>query len=88
MGIVTWIVVGLVAGAVAKALTPGKGPGGAVVTMLIGMAGGMLGGLLGALVFGVRSMNGLLHLSTWVAAVAGSVLIVLAYRTLSGRAAH
>lgn len=84
MGILGWIVVGLVAGAIAKALMPGKDPGGCLITMLIGVVGGLLGGWLGKVIFGVKSVNGFFHLSTWIAAVVGSVIVLLLYRLLTG----
>ncbi|MFD7920878.1 GlsB/YeaQ/YmgE family stress response membrane protein [Streptomyces sp. NPDC059740] len=84
MGILGWIVVGLLAGAIAKALMPGKDPGGCLITMLIGVVGGLLGGWLGKVIFGVKSINGFFHLSTWIAAVVGSVIVLLLYRLLTG----
>ncbi|MFD6378091.1 GlsB/YeaQ/YmgE family stress response membrane protein [Streptomyces albidoflavus] len=84
MGIIAWILIGLIAGAIAKALTPGKDPGGCLVTMVIGIVGGLLGGWLGKVIFGVHSINGFFHLSTWIAAIAGSVIVLLLFRLLTG----
>ncbi|KUL54115.1 MULTISPECIES: GlsB/YeaQ/YmgE family stress response membrane protein [unclassified Streptomyces] len=88
MGVIAWILVGLIAGAIAKALTPGKDPGGAIVTMLIGIVGGLLGGWLGKVIFGVESINGFFHLSTWITAIVGAVIVLFVYRLLTGRARH
>ncbi|MFJ9683149.1 GlsB/YeaQ/YmgE family stress response membrane protein [Streptomyces sp. NPDC101194] len=88
MGIIAWAVIGLLAGAIAKALMPGKDPGGCLITMLIGIVGGLLGGWLGKVVFGVHSINGFFHLSTWIAAVVGSVIVLAVYRLVSGRRTH
>ncbi|MFE6686935.1 GlsB/YeaQ/YmgE family stress response membrane protein [Streptomyces sp. NPDC057743] len=85
MGIIAWALIGLCAGAIAKALMPGKDPGGCLVTMLIGIAGGLLGGWLGKVIFGVHSINGFFHLSTWIAAIVGSVIVLLLYRLILGR---
>ncbi|AEW99324.1 GlsB/YeaQ/YmgE family stress response membrane protein [Streptantibioticus cattleyicolor] len=85
MGIIAWAVLGLLAGLIAKALMPGKDPGGCLVTMLIGIAGGLLGGWLGKVIFGVHSINGFFHLSTWIAAIVGSVIVLLLYRLTLGR---
>ncbi|MFF5158301.1 GlsB/YeaQ/YmgE family stress response membrane protein [Streptomyces sp. NPDC000348] len=85
MGIIAWIVIGLLAGAIAKALMPGKDPGGIIVTMLIGIAGGLLGGFLGKVIFGVDSIDGFFELSTWIAAIAGSVILLALYRLFTGR---
>ncbi|CAM5496501.1 membrane protein [Streptomyces spiroverticillatus] len=85
MGIIAWILIGLLAGAIAKALMPGKDPGGCLVTMLIGIVGGLLGGWLGKVIFGVESIKGFFSLSTWVAAVVGSVIVLALYRMVAGR---
>ncbi|MDL5198828.1 GlsB/YeaQ/YmgE family stress response membrane protein [Streptomyces sp. ALI-76-A] len=84
MGIIAWILIGLLAGAIAKALMPGKDPGGIIITMLIGIAGGLLGGWLGKAIFGVDSIDGFFHLSTWIAAIAGSVILLALYRLVTG----
>ncbi|MEU6017697.1 GlsB/YeaQ/YmgE family stress response membrane protein [Streptomyces sp. NPDC047515] len=88
MGIIAWAVIGLLAGAIAKALMPGKDPGGCLITMLIGIVGGLLGGWLGKVIFGVHSINGFFHLSTWIAAVVGSVIVLAIYRLVTGRRTH
>ncbi|MET7638679.1 GlsB/YeaQ/YmgE family stress response membrane protein [Streptomyces sp. NPDC005438] len=85
MTILGWIVLGLLAGAIAKALMPGKDPGGCLITMLIGVAGALLGGWLGKVLFGVDSVDGFFNLSTWVAAIIGSLILLLGYRMLTGR---
>ncbi|MER5399381.1 GlsB/YeaQ/YmgE family stress response membrane protein [Streptomyces sp. NBC_00659] len=84
MGIIAWILIGLLAGAIAKLLLPGKDPGGIIITMLIGVAGGLLGGWLGKVVFGVDSIDGFFDLSTWIAAIAGSLILLVLYRVLTG----
>ncbi|MFF8964664.1 GlsB/YeaQ/YmgE family stress response membrane protein [Streptomyces globisporus] len=84
MGIIAWILIGLLAGAIAKALMPGKDPGGCLITMLLGIAGGLLGGWLGKVIFGVDSIDGFFSLSTWIAAVIGSVILLALYRLVAG----
>ncbi|WP_374984373.1 GlsB/YeaQ/YmgE family stress response membrane protein [Streptomyces fradiae] len=84
MGIIAWILIGLLAGMIAKALMPGRDPGGIIVTMLIGIAGGLLGGWLGKVLFGVDSIDGFFDLSTWIAAIAGSVILLTLYRLFTG----
>ncbi|MFC9585661.1 GlsB/YeaQ/YmgE family stress response membrane protein [Streptomyces yangpuensis] len=84
MGIIAWILIGLLAGLVAKALMPGRDPGGIIVTTLIGIAGGLLGGWLGKVVFGVDSIDGFFDLSTWIAAIVGSVILLALYRLVIG----
>ncbi|MFD4878571.1 GlsB/YeaQ/YmgE family stress response membrane protein [Streptomyces sp. NPDC058420] len=84
MGIIAWIIIGLLAGAIAKLLMPGKDPGGIIVTMLIGIVGGLLGGWLGKVIFGVDSIDGFFDLSTWIAAIAGSLILLIVYRLVTG----
>ncbi|MFD5088826.1 GlsB/YeaQ/YmgE family stress response membrane protein [Kitasatospora sp. NPDC058201] len=88
MGVIAWILIGLFAGLIAKALMPGKDPGGIIVTILIGIAGGLLGGWLGKVIFGVDSIDGFFDLSTWIAAIAGSVILLVLYRLLTGNKRH
>lgn len=84
MGIIAWIVIGLLAGAIAKAIMPGRDPGGCLITMVIGVAGGLLGGWLGKVIFDVESIRGVFSLSTWIAAIAGSIILLAIYRLLGG----
>ncbi|MFJ4681244.1 MULTISPECIES: GlsB/YeaQ/YmgE family stress response membrane protein [unclassified Kitasatospora] len=88
MSIIAWILIGLIAGAIAKALMPGKDPGGIIITMLIGIAGGLLGGWLGKVIFGVDSIDGFFDISTWVAAIVGSVILLIIYRMVTGNKHH
>ncbi|MEJ8645657.1 GlsB/YeaQ/YmgE family stress response membrane protein [Streptomyces sp. MS1.HAVA.3] len=83
MGIIAWILIGLLAGLIAKALMPGKDPGGLIITMLIGIAGGLLGGWLGKVIFGVDSIDGFFDLSTWIAAIVGSLILLVLYRLVT-----
>ncbi|MFE2431647.1 GlsB/YeaQ/YmgE family stress response membrane protein [Streptomyces sp. NPDC059373] len=85
MGIIAWILIGLLAGMIAKALMPGRDPGGIIITMLIGIAGGLLGGWLGKVIFGVDSIDGFFDLSTWTAAIVGSLILLAVFRTVTGR---
>ncbi|MET9924601.1 MULTISPECIES: GlsB/YeaQ/YmgE family stress response membrane protein [unclassified Streptomyces] len=85
MSIIAWILIGLFAGLIAKALTPGKDPGGCLLTIVIGIVGGLLGGWLGKVIFGVDSIDGFFSLSTWIAAIVGSVIVLLLYRVVAGQ---
>ncbi|MFB7900621.1 GlsB/YeaQ/YmgE family stress response membrane protein [Streptomyces xiamenensis] len=80
MGILAWILLGLLAGIIAKMLMPGKDPGGIIITILIGIAGGLLGGWLGKVIFGVDSIDGFFDLSTWIAAIIGSLILLIVFR--------
>ncbi|GHJ93496.1 MULTISPECIES: GlsB/YeaQ/YmgE family stress response membrane protein [Streptomyces] len=84
MGIIAWILIGLLAGLIAKALMPGRDPGGIIITILIGIGGGLLGGWLGKVIFGVDSIDGFFDLSTWIAAIIGSMILLGLYRLIAG----
>ncbi|MDF3288311.1 GlsB/YeaQ/YmgE family stress response membrane protein [Streptomyces silvisoli] len=84
MGIVGWIVLGLLAGAIAKILLPGRDPGGLVGTTLTGIAGAFLGGWLSAKFLHRPIPHQFFDLKTWVAAIAGSLILLIIYRVLFG----
>ncbi len=87
MGIIGWILLGLLAGVIAKAILPGDDPGGFIVTTIIGIVGAVLGGLIAkALGFG-DPIDEFFDLSTWLAAIIGSIVLLLIYRAVAGRRA-
>ncbi|MFD6802850.1 GlsB/YeaQ/YmgE family stress response membrane protein [Streptomyces cyaneofuscatus] len=88
MGIIAWILIGLFAGIIAKVLMPGKDPGGIIVTILIGIVGGLLGGWLGKVIFGIDSIDGFFEISTWIAAIIGSMILLALYRLIAGNRGH
>jgi uncharacterized membrane protein YeaQ/YmgE (transglycosylase-associated protein family) len=83
MGIVSWIVLGLIAGAVAKLLMPGDDPGGFFMTILIGIVGAVIGGAI-ATQLGYGTVDGI-NLPSLVVAVAGSLVLLIAYRVIRRR---
>ncbi|MEE1819857.1 GlsB/YeaQ/YmgE family stress response membrane protein [Streptomyces sp. NPDC004288] len=85
MGILAWILLGLLAGVIAKMLMPGKDPGGIIITTLIGVAGALLGGWLGKVIFHVDSVDGFFEVSTWIAAIVGSLILLAVFRMVSSR---
>jgi len=85
MGIIGWIVLGLLVGAIAKALLPGDDPGGIIVTMLIGVVGAILGGFIAGVLFDSDPVDEFFDLSTWIAAIVGSIVLLLIYRMVTGR---
>ncbi|MFA9445373.1 GlsB/YeaQ/YmgE family stress response membrane protein [Egicoccus sp. AB-alg6-2] len=84
MGIIAFLILGLLAGAIAKALLPGDDPGGIIVTMIIGVIGAILGGFLAGLIFDVDPVDEFFSISTWVAAIVGSIILLLIYRAVTG----
>ena len=84
MGIIGWIVLGLIAGAIAKLLLPGDDPGGIIVTMLIGIVGALVGGFIASAV-GLGELGNFFDIGTWLIAILGSLLLLVAYRAIAGR---
>jgi len=85
MGIIAWIVLGLGAGLLANMLIPGRRSQGLILTCLIGVAGALAGGWLATKLFHVHTLNGFFNLSTWLTAIAGAAVLLLAYHLLSGQ---
>ncbi|MFI2375062.1 GlsB/YeaQ/YmgE family stress response membrane protein [Streptomyces sp. NPDC018964] len=84
MGVIAWLVLGLLAGAIAKAVLPGRDPGGCVGTTVIGIAGAFLGGWLSARFLDRPVERHFFDLATWGSAVAGALVLLIAYRLLFG----
>lgn len=84
MGILGWIILGLLAGMIAKAIMPGDDPGGIFVTTLIGIVGAVVGGLIASAI-GIGDLDEFFDIGTWLLAIGGSLLVLLAYRAFVGR---
>ncbi|MFJ9259403.1 GlsB/YeaQ/YmgE family stress response membrane protein [Streptomyces bacillaris] len=84
MGIISWIVLGLLAGVIAKILLPGRDPGGIVGTTLTGIAGAFVGGWLSSQFLDRPISNDFYDTATWIAAIAGSLVLLILYRVLFG----
>jgi uncharacterized membrane protein YeaQ/YmgE (transglycosylase-associated protein family) len=85
MSIIAWIVLGLLAGMIAKAIMPGGERGGLIVTTLIGIAGALVGGFLAAALGLGDPIDEFFDLSTWVAAVAGALVILFIWNAITSR---
>jgi uncharacterized membrane protein YeaQ/YmgE (transglycosylase-associated protein family) len=84
MGIIAWILLGLIAGALAKAILPGDDPGGIIITTVIGILGALVGGFLATALFGAHPLDDFFDVSTWLTAIVGSIILLLAWRLLTG----
>ncbi|MFD3976145.1 GlsB/YeaQ/YmgE family stress response membrane protein [Streptomyces cyaneofuscatus] len=84
MSIVGWIVLGLLAGVIAKILLPGRDPGGIIGTTIIGVAGAFVGGWLSSQFLDRPISNDFYDTATWIAAIAGSLVLLILYRLLFG----
>jgi uncharacterized membrane protein YeaQ/YmgE (transglycosylase-associated protein family) len=85
MGIIAWIVLGLAVGLLANMLIPGKRQQGLILTCLIGVAGALLGGWLATKLFHIHSLQGFFNASTWLTAIAGAAILLLAYHLVTGQ---
>ena len=83
MGILAWIALGAIAGIIAGKLT-GEHTG-LVVAAAVGIAGALLGGFLAEKLFHVQTLNTFFNASTWVTAVVGAMLLLLAMRAIGAR---
>jgi uncharacterized membrane protein YeaQ/YmgE (transglycosylase-associated protein family) len=83
MGIIAWIILGLGAGLIANMLIPGRRQQGLILTCLIGIAGALLGGWAATEIFHIHSLNGFFNASTWLTAIAGAAVLLLAYHLVT-----
>jgi uncharacterized membrane protein YeaQ/YmgE (transglycosylase-associated protein family) len=85
MGIIAWIVLGLGAGLIGNMLIAGKRSQGLILTCVIGIAGALGGGWAATRLFHVQTLNGFFNLSTWLTAIGGATVLLLAYHLATGR---
>jgi len=83
MGIIAWIVLGLAAGLLANMIIPGKRQQGLIITCLIGIAGALGGGWAATKIFHIHTLNGFFNASTWLTAIAGAAILLLAYHLIT-----
>jgi uncharacterized membrane protein YeaQ/YmgE (transglycosylase-associated protein family) len=89
MGVIAWIVLGLGAGLLANMLLPGRRSQGLIRTCLIGISGALAGGGAAAEFFHVHhALQGFFNASTWLTAIVGAAVLLLAYRLISGNTGH
>lgn len=87
MGIIAWIILGLGSGLLANMLIPGKRQQGLIITCLIGIAGALLGGWAAGHLFHLshHALQGFFNASTWLTAIAGAAVLLLAYHLATGK---
>jgi uncharacterized membrane protein YeaQ/YmgE (transglycosylase-associated protein family) len=92
MSIIAWIALGFAAALLANMVIPGRRSQGLILTCLIGIAGALGGGWAATTLFHVHTIRGFFNLSTWLTAIVGSAILLLAYHLVdgsrTGRAAH
>jgi uncharacterized membrane protein YeaQ/YmgE (transglycosylase-associated protein family) len=85
VGIIAWIILGLVAGLIGNMLIPGRRQQGLIVTCVIGIVGALAGGWVATKLFHVHTLHGFFNLSTWLTAIVGAAILLLAYHLLAPR---
>jgi len=85
MSVIAWVVLGLAAGLLANMAVPGPRSQGLFSTCLIGIAGALGGGWAATAVFHVHALRGFFSISTWITAVVGAAILLLASRLATGR---
>lgn len=84
MGIIAFIILGAFAGIIAKKIM-GGGPDGLVLTTVLGVVGTLVGGWLAAALFDKHPLDDFFDISTWLTAIAGSIILIWGYRLVSSR---
>jgi uncharacterized membrane protein YeaQ/YmgE (transglycosylase-associated protein family) len=84
VGFLSFVLFGLVAGLVARLVTPGRQAIGCLATVAVGMVGALLGGMIGDVALG-HEVHASWHLGSFLLAVAGSVILLLALQAIAGR---
>jgi uncharacterized membrane protein YeaQ/YmgE (transglycosylase-associated protein family) len=79
MSLLAWIVLGLIAGFIASKIVNKRGEG-FMLDILLGIVGSVIGGLLFRL-FGMRGVSGV-NLHSLAVAVAGAIIVLIAYHAL------
>ena len=85
MGIIGWVVPGPAAGGLANMLIPGKRSPGVAITYAIGVAGAPDGGWAATRPSHLHSVHEVFN-STWLTAIAGATVLLLASHPVTGRA--
>ena len=86
--IVYLLIVGIVAGFLARILVPGRNPMGFWATVLLGNIGSFVGGFLGYVLFNHDLDEGALQTSGIFGSIIGAIIVLLVYRSVSGRGRH
>jgi uncharacterized membrane protein YeaQ/YmgE (transglycosylase-associated protein family) len=86
MGIIAWIILGLGAGLIANMLIPGRRSQGLILTCVIGIVGALAGGWAATRLFHLHHpLQGFFNLSTWLTAIAGAAVLLLAYHLITSQ---
>jgi uncharacterized membrane protein YeaQ/YmgE (transglycosylase-associated protein family) len=81
MSIISWIILGLIAGFIGSKIVESEGQG-LWLNIALGIVGALVGGFLFDL-FGASGVTGL-NIYSMIVAIAGSIVVLLIYNTLTG----
>jgi len=84
MSWLAWVLLGLAAGVIARSVLPGNARPGILLTTLLGILGALVGGFIGNRL-GLGGIDAFFDLETWILAIGGSVIVLLAWAALAGR---
>lgn len=82
MSLIGTLIIGLLAGVVAKLLMPGRDPGGFIITIVLGVGGAFVATWLGQTLGWYRTGEA----AGFIGAVVGSIILLVIYRMVRGRA--
>jgi uncharacterized membrane protein YeaQ/YmgE (transglycosylase-associated protein family) len=86
MGVIAWIFLGLLSGLLASHLIPGTRAQGLAFNCAIGTAGALAGGWTAVNLLHLQALSTFFNLSTWLTALIGAAIMLLAYYALTSRA--
>jgi len=84
MGLVAWLVLGAIAGYLAGMFVKGDERLGVIGHVFLGIVGALVGGFIANQLFDGNYMTGI-DIPSIIVAVIGAIIVVVAYKTLTGR---
>ncbi len=84
MGLVAWLVLGAIAGYVAGMFVKGDERLGVIGHVFLGIVGALVGGFIANQLFDGDYLNRL-DITSIIVAVIGAIVVVVAYKTITGR---
>jgi uncharacterized membrane protein YeaQ/YmgE (transglycosylase-associated protein family) len=86
MGVIAWIFLGLLSGLLASHLILGTRAPGLAFNCAIGIAGALAGGWAAVSLLHLQALSTFFNLSSWLTALTGAAIMLLAYYAFTGRA--
>lgn len=76
MNLFLWLIVGGIVGWVASLVVKTSGPQGVLLNIVVGIIGAFIGGWIISPLFGIKSMNAGISLSSIFVALAGAIILL------------